>query len=127
MSATQQEYLVLSRGKWDKNASKDDIDRAIKTFYDWIERHVAAGRMKHGSRLSTHRAVVSKSGVLMDGPFGESKEIIGGYWFIVAGSLQEAAELAAENPCSQFGLHYEVRPLEPERASAYNLSNETPE
>ena len=127
MNATQNEYLVLSRGKWDKNASKEEIERAIKTFYDWIERHITAGKMKHGSRLSTHRAVVSKSGSVIDGPFGESKEIVGGYWFIIAQSLQEAAELAAGNPCAQYGLYYEIRPLESERASAYKTASETAE
>ena len=29
------EYLVLSRGQWDKDASKEDIEAAIHKFYDW--------------------------------------------------------------------------------------------
>ena len=82
--------------------------------------------MKMGSRLSRERAVVSKSGIVTDGPFGEGKEVIGGYWFIVARSLQEAAELAAQNPCAEYGLSFEIRPLEAERASAYKVANETP-
>ena len=49
--------------------------------------------MKAGSRLSTEAAMVSKSGIVTDGPFGEAKEVVGGYWFIVAGSLREAARL----------------------------------
>jgi hypothetical protein len=65
--------------------------------------------------MSTHRAVVSKTGINTDGPFGESKEVVVGYWFIVAATLREAAELAAQNPCSQYGLTYEIRPLERER------------
>jgi len=64
------EYLVLSRGQWDKNASKEDIERAIQKFYDWYGRNLEAGRMKAGSRLSTERAVVSKAGIVTDGPFG---------------------------------------------------------
>jgi hypothetical protein len=80
--------------------------------------------MKPGSRLSTERALVSKAGMVTDGPFGEAKEIIGGYWFIVAGSLREAAALAARNPCAQYGLQFEIRPLEAERASVYKPSNE---
>jgi hypothetical protein len=122
----QHEYLVLSRGQWDKDAPNENIEAAIHQFYEWIDRHVEAGRMKKGSRLSRERAVVSKAGVVTDGPFGESKEIVGGYWFIVAGSLPEAANLAAGNPCAQYGLTYEIRPLDPERASAYNVTNETP-
>lgn len=41
---------------------------------------------------------------VIDGPFAEAKEVIGGYWFVVAGSLQEAAAVAAENPCLACGL-----------------------
>lgn len=120
------EYLVLSRGQWDKDASKEDIEAAIQKFYDWYGRNLDAGRMKAGSRLSINRAVVSKGRIVTDGPFGEGKEVVGGYWFIVARDLREAAELAAQNPCTQFGLSFEIRPLEPERASAYKVASETP-
>lgn len=120
------EFLVISRGQWDKAASKEDIEKAIETFYRWLDRNIAEGRMKMGSRLTTERAMVSKDGIITDGPFGEAKEIIGGYWFILADSLKEAATLAAENPCAQYGLCYEIRPLEPEKASAYKAANETP-
>jgi len=120
------EYLVLSRGQWDKDASKEEIEAAIGKFYDWLQRNIEAGKMKTGSRLSRERAVVSKKGVVTDAPFGESKEVVGGYWFIVAENLREAASLAAQNPCAQYGLTFEIRPLESERASAYKLANETP-
>jgi hypothetical protein len=120
------EYLVLSRGQWDKGASKEDIEAAIHKFYDWLARNIDEGKMKMGSRLSRERAVVSKAGIVTDGPFGEGKEVVGGYWFIVARNLREAANLAAQNPCAQYGLSFEIRPLEPERASAYKLANETP-
>jgi hypothetical protein len=63
---------------------------------------------------------------VLDGPFAEAKEVIGGYWFFVAASLDEAAALAAQNPCLACGLSYEVRPLEPQRASAFALTSETP-
>ena len=120
------EYLVLSRGQWDQGASKEDIESAIEKFYEWYAQNLAAGRMKAGSRLRIERAVVSKKGIVTDGPFGEAKEVVGGYWFIVARSLREAAELAAQNPCAQYGLSFEIRPLESARASAYNITNENP-
>jgi hypothetical protein len=126
MNEPSSEYLVLSRGQWDKDASKEDIDAAIIKFYDWLERNIEAGKMKTGSRLSRERAVVSRAGIVTDGPFGEGKEVVGGYWFIVARSLREAANLAAQNPCAQYGLSFEIRPLEAERASAYKVANETP-
>ena len=121
------EYLVLSRGQWDKDAAPADIQAAIDEFYDWLERMIAEGKMKTGQRLDTPGATVSKKkGVVTDGPFGESKEVVGGYWFILAHSLEEAAQLAAQNPCMQYGLFYEIRPIDPQKGSAYNVTNETP-
>jgi hypothetical protein len=122
----QSEFLVLSRGQWDPGAAKEDIEAAIGKFYEWYARNLETGRMKPGSRLSTDVAMVSRSGIVTDGPFGEAKEVIGGYWTIVARTLREAAEIAAENPCIRYGLRFEIRPLEPERASAFNITNETP-
>ena len=123
---TLREYLVLSRGQWDEDKSPQEIQQAIDDFYAWHGALVAQGRMKGGQRLAREAKRVSRSGV-MDGPFSEAKEVIGGYWFVMAGSLEEAAELSAQNPCMRCGLSYEVRPVEPVRASAFELTNETPE
>ena len=119
------EFLVISRGKWDKDKSPQEIQRAIDAFYDWRDMLVREGRMKSGQRLATPAKIVSRSGVT-DGPFAEAKEVIGGYWFFVADTLDAAAALAAQNPCLACGLTLEVRPLENERASAYRVTNETP-
>jgi hypothetical protein len=125
MQAEKKEYLVISRGQWDADASPQVVQRAIDDFYVWIERHIAQGTMKHGSRLQREARVVSRTSVT-DGPFAETKELIGGFWFILANTLDEAAQLAAENPCKVFGLSYEIRPLDPEKAVASSPANETP-
>ena len=119
------EYLVISRGQWDEDKSPEQIQQAIDDFYVWHERLVGEGRMKSGQRLARQARMVSRQGVT-DGPFAEAKEIIGGYWFIVAASLDEAAKIAAQNPCLARGLVYEVRPVDPAKASAYTTTNETP-
>jgi hypothetical protein len=119
------EYLVISRGQWDKEISREEIQKAIDHFYVWLGRLVDEGKMKTGQRLASEGKTVSKK-LVTDGPFGETKEVIGGYWFIVAGSLEEAAEIAAGNPCLNCGLFYEIRPIDPERASAFTVTTETP-
>ncbi|GAP65670.1 hypothetical protein MBSD_n0960 [Mizugakiibacter sediminis] len=124
-NAPLHDYLVLSKGKWDADKSPQEIQAAIDAFYAWYERLLAEGKFKPGHRLAREGKRVSRQGIV-DGPFAEAKEVIGGYWFIVARSLEEAAELAARNPCMACGLSYEVRPVDPERASAYALTNETP-
>ena len=125
MAGPRSEYLVISRGRWDRDKSPQEIQQAIDAFYVWHDRLVHEGKMKSGQRLATQGKIVSRNGVT-DGPFAETKEVIGGYWFFVAESLAEAAELAAQNPCLACGLTYEVRPIESERASAFKVTNETP-
>lgn len=119
------EYLVISRGQWDADKSPADIQQVIDAFYDWHGRLVAAGKARPGQRLARSGRRVSRDGII-DGPFAEAKEVIGGYWFFYAASLEAAAELAAQNPCIAFGLSFDVRPIETERASAYRSSNERP-
>lgn len=119
------EFLVISRGRWDRDKSPAEIQQAIDAFYTWKDRLVREGKMKAGQRLATAAKIVSRNGVT-DGPFAETKEVIGGYWFFLASSLAEAAALAAQNPCLACGLTYEIRPIELERASAYQVTNETP-
>lgn len=119
-------YLVISRGQWDTTISKQDIQAAIDDFYIWIERCISDGSMISGSRLGAGGAVVNKDGILIDGPYGEGKEVIGGYWHIIASSLPAAAELASHNPCLKYGIILEIRPTDPERASAFIPAVETP-
>jgi hypothetical protein len=120
------EYLVISRGQWDEDKSPEEIQRAIDAFYAWHDRLVGEGKAKSGQRLAQPSMMVSRHGVT-DGPFAETKEVIGGYWFFLAGSLAEAAALAAQNPCLACGLTYEIRPTEPKRCSAFEQTNETPQ
>ena len=121
----QSEYLLISRGQWDETASKQEVQDAIDRFYIWYERGVAEGVLKPGSRLENRGKQVSRDGVT-DGPFAEAKELVGGCWLIVADSLDDAARIAAENPCLAYGLTLEIRPLEAARARADDVTNETP-
>lgn len=119
------EYLVISRGQWDPALSRQTIQNAIDSFYVWHDRLVDAGKMRAGQRLAREGKIVSKHTVT-DGPFAETKEMVGGYWFILATSLEEAASIAAGNPCLACGLVYEIRPIDPERASAFAVTSESP-
>lgn len=120
------DYLLLSRGQWDKASDKADIEAAIEKFYTWYEANIAKGVFKPGSRLTMDAALVTREGIRTDGPFAEGKEVIGGYWIIVAESLAAAAAIASESAVLAHGIRYEIRPLESERGSAYRHTNETP-
>jgi hypothetical protein len=120
------EYLLISRGQWDEGADKDAVQDTIDRLYAWYEEGLAQGRLRPGSRLANRGKLISRTAIT-DGPFSESKELIGGYWFIVADTLEEAAAIAAENPCLAFGLTLEVRALDPARSSVAMVTSETPQ
>ena len=114
------EYLVISRGQWDSTLSRAEIQSAIDQFYVWIKQLVDEGKMKRGQRLTYEGRTVARKHLITDGPFGESKEVIGGYWFILAHNLDEAVQIAKGNPCIECGLFLEIRPIDPQVATPDN-------
>lgn len=66
-------------------------------------------QLEHGSTARTVRVRNGKTHVV-DGPFAETKEILGGYNLIEADSLDEAVRIAQEFPWIGTGS-IEVRPV----------------
>ena len=69
-----------------------------------------------GSQLQpadTARSVRVKDGksIVSDGPFAETKEVLGGFYIIDAGSADEAEQIAARIPSARMGGTVEVRPV----------------
>jgi hypothetical protein len=63
-----------------------------------------------GSHSATSVRVRDGKRLLTDGPFAETKEIIGGYYIIECANLDEAVEWAARCPAVADGV-VEVRPI----------------
>jgi hypothetical protein len=61
--------------------------------------------------VETAKTVRSRGGkvAMTDGPFAETKEVLGGFIFIEAGDLDEALRIAAGIPIAKYGS-IEVRP-----------------
>ena len=114
------EFLVISRGQWDSTLSRKETQNAIDQFYVWLDQLVDEGKMKRGQRLAYEGKTIGRQTMITDGPFGESKEVIGGYWFILANNLDEAAQIAKGNPCLDYGLLVEIRPIDQQVATPDN-------
>jgi hypothetical protein len=65
-----------------------------------------------GDALKKEGRVVNAQKVVLDGPFVEAKEIVGGFSIVQAETLDAAAELAKGCPGLLKGGKVEVRPLE---------------
>ena len=114
------EFLVISRGKWNSSIPREQVEQTIELFYVWLDRLVSAGKVKRGHRLRYNGKTVGGNNMVIDGPFGVSKVVVGGYWLIVANSIDEAAEIAKSNPCLDSGLFLEIRPIDLTRATYDN-------
>jgi hypothetical protein len=49
--------------------------------------------------------------LMTDGPFADTKEVLGGLFLVEAANLDEAIELAERVPAARFGGVVEVRPV----------------
>lgn len=105
------QYIFLMRGTdWDKELSPDQIQTGLERFMDWVEGMRASGAMTDGQPLfPVGRVIKSTNQEVNDGPFVESKEAVGGYFIVMAESLDEATELAKQCPVLDHGLWIEVR------------------
>ncbi len=68
------------------------------------------GYALQGTDVATTVKVRDGERVVTDGPFIESKEVIGGYYLIDVANLDEALDWAAKIPSVRFGT-VEVRPV----------------
>jgi hypothetical protein len=71
---------------------------------------MVAGEALQGVETASTVRVRDGKRIVTDGPFIESKEVIGGYYVIDVANLDEALDWAARIPNSHFGT-IEVRPV----------------
>ena len=85
---------------------------AYMAYMDALQQakvHVASGRLRPTSSTSSVRIVDGKTQVL-DGPFIDTKEQLGGYFLIEVPDLDAAIHWAARCPGASHGT-VEVRPI----------------
>jgi hypothetical protein len=111
------QYMLLI---YSEPGSRDSFsDEEVNAMY---EEYFALSRRlhEHGKLVSSHelqgpstaKSVVVRNGetTATDGPFAETKEVLGGYYLIEADSPEEAVEWAAQIPSARYG-RIEVRPV----------------
>ncbi len=114
------QYLALIYGPADQQAVKpEDFEGEMMADYnEFGEAAGAAGVLAGGAALqSTDTATTvsvlgGKGGeiVTTDGPFAETKEVLGGYYLLTCADLDEAISWAARIPGAWHGK-IEVRPI----------------
>ena len=106
------DYLFLFRGGNTNGLSPEESQKHMQKWYDWIKKLSDEGKFKAGEPLGSEGKVVTgNKKVVTDGPFAESKEIVGGYLIVQAKDLNEATEIAKGCPTYDMGGSTEVRDI----------------
>jgi hypothetical protein len=116
LTATEEkpEFLLIFRDTdLEKRLPHDQVKESMQRFNEWMERWSKRGHLKGGQPLSSEGRVVAKAKerVVIDGPFSESKEVVGGYIIVSADNLDEATKIAEDWPQLDYGSTVEVRPI----------------
>ncbi|MEU5790736.1 YciI family protein [Micromonospora purpureochromogenes] len=107
-------YMLIMRGTDESNAAlMARFEELAASTYQYIEDLVRAGVFVAAEGLADagQGVVVDFSGetpVVTDGPYGETKELFGGYFLLDVASKQEAVEWAKRIPAVT-GSKIEVR------------------
>ena len=105
------QYMLLlydNPAGW-RNLSPEEMQKATEKYMAWSQKPFT----KDSQRLAEDvgRVIRSDHGKprTTDGPYSETKEILGGYYTIEAASYDEAVKLALEHPQLEYGGTVEVR------------------
>jgi len=105
------DFMFIFRGGSDTlNFSPEEMQQHMQKWFAWIDKLKAEDRYVTGQPLTpTGKTVKGARPVITDGPFAESKEIVGGFFLIKANSIEEASELAKGCPDLPLKGSVEVR------------------
>jgi hypothetical protein len=108
------QFVYLYRGG-SRPESPAEGEQVMQRWVAWFQDLAAKGHIAdRGQPLEREGKVVRRNGnsrAVTDGPYPESKDIIGGYTLIEAKDLAEAAELAGGCPILDRDGLVEVRPV----------------
>ena len=109
-------YMLIMRATDEAYAAFADVDfeTIIETMGRFNEEMLAAGVLVAAEGLddAAKGVVVDYSAVppvVTDGPYGETKELFGGFWILDVASQEEAVEWAKRAPMAGPGMKTEIR------------------
>jgi hypothetical protein len=109
-------FLVLVKATKDSEAGKYPEENLIMETMKFNEEMMKAGVLLDADGLwpSSQGKRIRLQGdarEVIDGPFTETKELVGGYWMLEAKSIDEAVEWMKRFPLDKNGGELEIRRL----------------
>ncbi|MBE0690853.1 MAG: YciI family protein [Anaerolineae bacterium] len=108
-------FLIYTDAQLAAEATQEEMDASMAAYFafDGAVRqsgvHVSGEGLQPPTTATTVRQVDGKL-VTTDGPFAETKEVLGGYYILNCKDLDEAVEWAGKIPGVKYGS-IEIRPV----------------
>ena len=108
-------FMFIYRSSEDQHKndfSPEQMQKVMEAWNGWIGKGMQEGWMVDpGDALNLEGRVMNKDKVVSDGPFVESKEIVGGYSIVQADDFDAACEFAKDCPALEPDGTIEIREL----------------
>lgn len=96
--------------------SPEEMQKAIEKYMAWGNKLRTSGILLASDKLTDEpgRVMRGKNGQVRvtDGPYSETKEVLGGYYTIEAANYDEAMDRARDCPSLSYGGTIEVRQID---------------
>jgi hypothetical protein len=108
----QYALLIYAEPGYDEALPDAERDAVLAEYAALADdpRSVKAARLQPVEMATSVRVVGGRT-LMTDGPFADTKEVLGGFALIEAANLDEAIELAARIPAARLGGGVEIRPV----------------
>jgi hypothetical protein len=92
--------------------SPEQLQERMGRWFAWGDKMGKQGILKGGEALlSASKRVSGPKRIVSDGPFVESKELIGGYYTVQAESFEDVVKIAQDYPDYDLGGAVEIREI----------------
>ena len=105
--------ILKTEGSVWTDLSPEQLQKHIEQGGAYIGDLIKEGILKSANPVDKgSRIVTGSAGMLKDGPFNESKEVVAGYFHIMAKDMDEAVAIAKANPIfNDIPTKIEVHPM----------------
>ena len=107
-------FFIRKQSNSAETLPHDQHQKFLKSCESYISKLKKEGKLISAQPIEWIGKIISTSnGVWKDVPFNEPKEVIGGYYHILANNLEEAIDIAKANPEFDYNpnTRIEVRPI----------------
>jgi hypothetical protein len=99
--------LLYDNSKHFANLSPEEMQKATEKYMGWMKKSLDSKRLA----MDPGRIIRPEGGRprVTDGPYSETKEVLGGYYTIEAANYDEAVQRSLDHPHLEYGGTIEVR------------------